>query len=51
MEEDVSVFVGDLAFEVTDEMLREAFVTSFPTLRGAKVTTSRNRIANRTRDC
>ncbi|KAF2923057.1 RNA-binding protein L-like [Oryza sativa Japonica Group] len=32
-----TIFVGDLASDVTDSMLEEAFKTSYPSVRGAKV--------------
>ncbi|KAF0908756.1 hypothetical protein E2562_028575 [Oryza meyeriana var. granulata] len=34
---DHTIFVGDLAADVTDSMLQEAFKASYPSVRGAKV--------------
>ncbi|KAL6656631.1 hypothetical protein ACP70R_004411 [Stipagrostis hirtigluma subsp. patula] len=36
-----SIFVGDLAADVTDSMLQEAFKASYSSVRGAKVVTDR----------
>jgi RNA recognition motif-containing protein len=38
---DHTIFVGDLAADVTDYMLEEAFKASYPSVRGAKVVTDR----------
>ncbi|KAM1041070.1 hypothetical protein ACFX13_031037 [Malus domestica] len=37
-----SIFVGDLAPDVTDYMLQETFRTNYPSVRGAKVVTDPN---------
>ncbi|TQD92193.1 hypothetical protein C1H46_022231 [Malus baccata] len=37
-----SIFVGDLAPDVTDYMLQETFQTNYPSVRGAKVVTDPN---------
>ncbi|KAL6840722.1 hypothetical protein ACP4OV_029586 [Aristida adscensionis] len=38
---DHTIFVGDLAADVTDSMLQEIFKASYPSVRGAKVVTDR----------
>ncbi|XP_062190412.1 RNA-binding protein L-like [Phragmites australis] len=38
---DHTIFVGDLAADVTDSMLEEVFKASYPSVRGAKVVTDR----------
>ncbi|KAL8461398.1 hypothetical protein ACS0TY_031940 [Phlomoides rotata] len=42
-----TIFVGDLAADVTDYMLQETFRASYPSIRGAKVVT--DRITGRTK--
>ncbi|KAJ0793116.1 putative RNA recognition motif domain, nucleotide-binding alpha-beta plait domain superfamily [Helianthus annuus] len=37
-----SIFVGDLAPDVTDHLLQETFRTQYPSVRGAKVVTDAN---------
>lgn len=37
-----SIFVGDLAPDVTDHLLQETFRTQYPSVRGAKVVTDPN---------
>lgn len=37
-----SIFVGDLAPDVTDNLLQETFRTQYPSVRGAKVVTDPN---------
>uniref|UniRef100_A0A166IBH9 RRM domain-containing protein n=1 Tax=Daucus carota subsp. sativus TaxID=79200 RepID=A0A166IBH9_DAUCS len=39
---DLSVFVGDLASDVTDTVLHETFATRYPSVRGAKVVVDAN---------
>ncbi|KAD5317956.1 hypothetical protein E3N88_17902 [Mikania micrantha] len=39
---DHSIFVGDLAPDVTDHLLQETFRTQYPSVRGAKVVTDAN---------
>ncbi|KAK1369621.1 polyadenylate-binding protein RBP47-like [Heracleum sosnowskyi] len=39
---DLSVFVGDLAADVTDTVLHETFATRYPSVRGAKVVVDAN---------
>lgn len=39
---DLSIFVGDLAADVTDAMLQETFVSKYPSVKGAKVVTDPN---------
>ncbi|KAA8515495.1 hypothetical protein F0562_018894 [Nyssa sinensis] len=39
---DFTVFVGDLAADVTDYMLQETFRAHYPSVKGAKVVTDRN---------
>ncbi|KAK8968591.1 Polyadenylate-binding protein RBP45 [Platanthera guangdongensis] len=38
---DYTIFVGDLASDVTDYMLQETFKTQYPSVRGAKIVTDR----------
>ncbi len=38
---DHSIFVGDLAVDVTDQSLQDEFRRFFPSVRGAKVTRPR----------
>lgn len=38
---DYTIFVGDLAADVTDYMLQETFRANYPSLKGAKVVTDR----------
>lgn len=44
---DYTVFVGDLAPDVTDYMLQEAFKTNYPSVKGAKVVT--DKLTNRSK--
>lgn len=39
---DLSIFVGDLAADVTDTMLQETFASRFPSVKGAKVVIDSN---------
>jgi RNA recognition motif-containing protein len=39
---DLSIFVGDLAADVTDSMLQETFGTRYPSVKGAKVVIDSN---------
>lgn len=39
---DLSIFVGDLAPDVTDSILHETFATRYPSVRGAKVVLDTN---------
>ncbi|KAK4378417.1 hypothetical protein RND71_000279 [Anisodus tanguticus] len=39
---DFSIFVGDLASDVTDTMLRDTFASRYPSLKGAKVVVDAN---------
>ncbi|XP_065872654.1 polyadenylate-binding protein RBP47-like isoform X2 [Euphorbia lathyris] len=39
---DLSIFVGDLAADVTDAMLQETFSSKYPSVKGAKVVTDLN---------
>jgi hypothetical protein len=39
---DHSIFVGDLAPDVTDYLLQETFRVNYPSVRGAKVVTDPN---------
>ncbi|NP_001275480.1 DNA binding protein ACBF-like [Solanum tuberosum] len=39
---DFSIFVGDLASDVTDTMLRDTFASRFPSVKGAKVVVDAN---------
>lgn len=39
---DLSIFVGDLAADVTDTMLQETFAGKYPSVKGAKVVTDPN---------
>ncbi|RVW61126.1 Polyadenylate-binding protein RBP47 [Vitis vinifera] len=39
---DLSIFVGDLASDVTDALLQETFATRYPSVKGAKVVTDSN---------
>lgn len=39
---DLSIFVGDLAPDVTDALLQETFATRYPSVKGAKVVTDSN---------
>ena len=39
---DLSIFVGDLASDVTDALLQETFASRFPSVKGAKVVTDSN---------
>ncbi|XP_050210763.1 polyadenylate-binding protein RBP47-like isoform X2 [Mercurialis annua] len=39
---DLSIFVGDLAADVTDTMLQETFSSKYPSVKGAKVVTDLN---------
>ncbi|KAJ8763446.1 hypothetical protein K2173_002329 [Erythroxylum novogranatense] len=39
---DLSIFVGDLAADVTDNMLQETFANKYPSVKGAKVVTDSN---------
>lgn len=44
---DYTVFVGDLAPDVTDYMLQEAFKNNYPSVKGAKVVT--DKLTNRSK--
>jgi RNA recognition motif-containing protein len=44
---DYTIFVGDLAPDVTDYMLQEAFKANYPSVRGAKVVT--DKLTNRSK--
>lgn len=39
---DFSIFVGDLASDVTDTMLRDTFASRYPSVKGAKVVVDAN---------
>jgi RNA recognition motif-containing protein len=39
---DLSIFVGDLAADVTDGMLQETFASRYPSVKGAKVVIDSN---------
>lgn len=39
---DLSIFVGDLASDVTDAMLTDTFASRFPSVKGAKVVVDAN---------
>ena len=39
---DLSIFVGDLAADVTDSMLQETFAGKYPSVKGAKVVIDSN---------
>ena len=39
---DLSMFVGDLAPDVTDTILHETFASSYPSIKGAKVVVDAN---------